>query len=65
MCVDTIQYYIFGSYFQSSIRVASYDNFGVERDQTPFMDQEAEEIRAANNANGLVWTTEIENWGHL
>ena len=50
--------------FQASIRVASYDNFGVERDQTPFMDQEAEEIRAANNANGSVLTNETEIGGH-
>ena len=37
--------------FQGSIRVASYDNFGVERDQTPFMDQEPDDIRGGN-ANG-------------
>ena len=40
-----------GFYFQGSIRVANYDNFGVERDQTPFMDQETDDIRGGN-ANG-------------
>ena len=37
-------YYILVPILQASIRVASYDNFGVERDQTPFMDQEGEDI---------------------
>ena len=59
-----LQYYILVPIFQASIRVASYDNFGVERDQTPFMDQEVEDIRAANNANGSVLTSETEIGRH-